>query len=265
MTTPLRLLGIFAHPDDESLGVGGTLARYAEEGVEVFLVTATRGERGRYGSSGESPGLDVVGKTREQELRAAARELGVSELALLDYVDGDLDRADPEEAAGRIAAHLRRIRPDVVVTFGPDGAYGHPDHIAICQFATAAVLRAATPGEAGASHTVSKLYYIAWTARKWDAYQTALRDLKSRVDGVDRRASPWPDWAITTRIDTSTQWKKVWRAVSCHRTQMAIYEKLDGLSDEDHQAIWGVQEFYRVFSLVNGGREVEDDVFAGLR
>jgi len=258
-------MGVFAHPDDESLGFGGTLARYSGDGVDVSIVTATRGERGRFGSNAESPGLDVVGRTREQELREAAAELGVANLHFLDYIDGDLDRADPDEATGRIAIHIRRIRPHVVVSFGPDGGYGHPDHIAISQFATAAVVRAATEDGEACAHAVSKLYYLAWTAGKWAAYQAALRDLKSHVDGVDRQAVPWPDWAVTTRIDTSAHCNQVWRAVSCHRTQMSIYSKLEGLPEEHHRAIWGVQEFYRVFSLVNGGREVEDDLFAGLR
>ena len=72
--------------------------------------------------------------------------LGVREVSLLDYHDQDLDRADSREAVGRVAAHLRRCRPDVVVTFGPDGAYGHPDHIAISQFTTAAIVAAADAG-----------------------------------------------------------------------------------------------------------------------
>lgn len=258
-------MGVFAHPDDESLGVGGTLAKYAAGGVQTYLLTATRGERGRYGTSRQSPGPEVVGRAREAELRAAAKELGVREVHILDYVDGDLDRARPEEAIGRIAAHMRRIRPHVVLTFGPDGGYGHPDHIAISQFATSATVRCATPEEGETGHCVSKLYYMAWTASKWAAYQTALRDLKSTVDGVERRAAPWPDWAVTTRIDTESVWPTVWRAVCCHQTQMAIYGLLEGLPEEHHKAIWGTQEFYRVFSQVNGGRAVERDLFEGLR
>ena len=141
----LRLMCVLAHPDDESLGTGGALALCAAEGVATYLVTATRGERGRFGDSKESPGLEIVGKTREAELLAAAKELGVREVRFLDYVDGDLDKADPAEAVGRIAGHLRRVRPHVVITFGPDGAYGHPDHIAISQLTTAAIACAADP------------------------------------------------------------------------------------------------------------------------
>jgi len=136
---PLKLMGVLAHPDDESLGIGGTLAKYASEGVETYLVTATRGERGRFGESGEKPLPEVVGRVREAELREAARVLGVHEVNFLDYSDGDLDQVNVAEAIARIVDHLRRVKPHVVITFGPEGAYGHPDHIAISQLTTAAV------------------------------------------------------------------------------------------------------------------------------
>ena len=259
----LRLLAVLAHPDDESLGVGGTLARYAREGAEVFLLTATRGERGRNGESRQTSPAELAA-LREAELLAAARVLELSEVRLLDYPDGGLDRVDPGAAIATIAGHIRRIRPHVVLTFGPEGAYGHPDHIAISQLTTAAVQSAAGATHA-APHLVSKLYYIAWTKSKWDAYQAALKKLTAKVDGVERHTTPWPDWAVTTVIDTSLYAPVVWRAVSCHRTQMSIYRNLEHLPEAHHQALWGSQEFYRAFSLVNGGRELETDVFAGLR
>jgi LmbE family N-acetylglucosaminyl deacetylase len=251
---------VLAHPDDESLGTGGTLAKYAAEGVETYLLTATRGERGRFGNGPERPAADVVGRTREAELRAAASELGVREVTVLGYPDGGLDAVAPEIAQRAIADHLCRIRPQVVVTFGPEGAYGHPDHIAISQFTTAAIMRTG----AGRDPVVSKLYYIAWSAATWGAYQAALKKLTSVVDGVERHVVPTPDWGITTRIDTSAAWPAVWRAVQCHRTQMSIYANLQGLPAEHHRALWGVQEFYRAFSLVNGGRTRETDLFEGL-
>jgi LmbE family N-acetylglucosaminyl deacetylase len=163
------------------------------------------------------------------------------------------------------------MRPDVVITFGPDGAYGHPDHIAISQFTSAAIVTAADPmfassGEDGTRpHAVAKLYYIAWPQSTWSAYQSAFKALTSAVDGVDRQAVPWADWAITTRIDTRSYWPTVWRAVSCHRSQMAAYEKLAELSPDLHQALWGSQSFYRVFSTANGGRRQETDLFEGIR
>ncbi len=273
VTGKLKLMCVLAHPDDESLGLGGTLARYAAEGIETYLLTATRGERGRCGEGEVCPGLDVVGRMREGELLAAAEELGIREVRFLDYIDGDLDQADPIEAVAKIVGHLRRVKPQVVITFGPEGAYGHPDHIAISQFATAAVVCAAdsnyttqgewpTPAEA---HRVSKFYYLAWSEEKWAAYQAAFHDLKIKVDGTERRATSWPDWAITTVVDTSPYWRNVWRAVSCHKTQMTIHSQLEGLPEEHHQALWGTQEYYRTFSLVNGGRNRETDLFEGLR
>ena len=163
MSSALRLMAILAHPDDESLGVGGTLAKYAAEGVETFLVTATRGQKGRFRGHRdppEHPGAERLGEIRERELRAAAAVLGVGDVAVLDYQDQALDRADTREAVEAIAAHIRRVRPHVVVTFGPDGAYGHPDHIAISQFTTAAIVAAAAsagraaPGGQAVPHRV---------------------------------------------------------------------------------------------------------------
>ena len=256
----LRLLCVLAHPDDESLGTGGTLAKCSAEGIETFVVTATRGERGRFGDGVESPGPEIVGRTREAELRAAANQLGVREVSVLGYPDGGLERVNRAEIVQTVAVHIARIRPHVVITFGPDGAYGHPDHIAISQITCAAVVAVA-----GAGHQVSKLYFIAWSAGPWRAYEAALRKLVFRVDGEERQAVPWLEWAITTRLDTTAVWQTVWRAVTEHRTQMAIYRKFGELAAEHQRALWGTQEFYRVFSAVDVGTDKETDIFEGLR
>lgn len=271
----LRLMAVLAHPDDESLGVGGTLAKYASEGVDVFLLTATRGDSGRYHGhrpdDHEHPGSSALAKIREIELRAAASALGVREVSFLDYRDLHLDRANPREVVAAIVQHVRRVQPHVVVTFGPDGAYGHPDHVAISQFTTAAVVAAADScfvcdgTQAGRPHAVSKLYYLAWPESAWKAYQAAFRKLVSTVDGVERQAVPWPDWAITTVLDTRAFWSKVWRAISCHESQIAAYERLKHLSPDDHEALWGWQSFYRAFSTVSGGRARETDLLEGIR
>jgi len=271
MDRDLRLLCVLAHPDDESLGTGGILAKYGAEGIATHLITATLGERGRIGN--ERPGAEVAAPIRRRELERAAERLGVREVNLLGYHDGDLDRADPVEAIARIAAHVRRIRPQVVVTFPADGAYGHVDHVAISQLTSAALVAAADPGLVAppgvelpaATHAVSKLYWMAWTESEWAAYQFAFGRLVFRVDGVERQAVPWPDWSITTTIDTRAHWRQIWSAVQCHESQLAGYQALAGLPEDLHEALWGRQEFYRVFSLVNGGRAREDDLFAGLR
>ena len=264
------MLAVLAHPDDESLGFGGTLAKYAAEGVETYLVTATRGERGRFGSIGKGGDPLEVGRVREAELRAAAAQLGIREIAILGYPDGAVDQVDVTTAVRAVASHIRRIQPDVVVTFGPEGAYGHPDHIAISQIATAATVSAADCGyhtDEGSQrpHRVRKLHYLAWRNDKWQAYQAAFRKLTSIVDGVERQAAPWPDWAVTTEIDTSAYWPVVWKAVCCHQTQLSIYERLENLTDDQQTALWGSQEFYRAYSSVNGGRTLEADLFEGLR
>ena len=273
MKRTLKLLAVLAHPDDESLGFGGTLARYACEGIETYLVTATRGEAGRFGSVGKSGDPVQVGRVREAELRAAARVLGIREVTILGYPDGGVDQVPAAIAIRAIVSHIRRLQPDVIVTFGPDGAYGHPDHIAISQFTTAAALCAADceyrsddePPFIPGPHRLTKLYHLAWRNKKWNVYQAAFRKLTSTVDGVERQAIPWPDWAVTTEIETAAFWPTVWQAVSKHQTQMSIYERLEYLTAEQQIALWVSQEFYRVFSSVNGGRRLETDLFEGLR
>lgn len=265
MSEKLRLMGVFAHPDDESMGAGGLLAKYADEGVDTYLVTATRGERGWFGDEHDYPGPTALGEVRERELRAAAETLGVREVAILDYVDGQLDRAKPAAIVGEIAAHVRRIRPHVVVTFDPNGAYGHPDHIAVCQFTTAAIVAAAQPADGLPAHRVDKLYYLTETGYKAEVYQSVFGELVMTVDETERGMVTWPDWAITTRLDTSPYWRQVWEAISCHRSQLPGYKELVELPEATHKILWGSQELYRTFSLVNGGREREHDLFAGLR
>jgi LmbE family N-acetylglucosaminyl deacetylase len=257
-------MAVLAHPDDESLGVGPTLARCAAEGVSVHLVTATRGEKGRHFTNEDRPDDAEVGRVRERELRCAAGELGIRDVALLDYIDGELDSADPVGAISAIASHLRRVRPQVVLTFDPFGAYGHPDHIAISQFTTAATVAAAAPGVGGPPHQVSKLYYFVTDRARWNAYQAAFKRLISRVDGVEREAVEWPDWNVSARIDTRDHWRPAWSAVRCHASQIAVYQGLEELGREEHEALWGTQTFYRAFSLVNGGRDRETDLFTGI-
>src|SRR5579884_4020339 len=269
MTKKLRLMCVLAHPDDESLGNGGVLAKYAAEGIETYLVTATRGERGWLGSQEDYPGLEALGKIREAELYAAAEVLGLRRVDFLDYVDGELDHAPPEEAIAKIVGHLRRVKPQVVLTFGPDGSYGYPDHIAISQFTAAATVRAADPtfvdAEQLAPHCVSKLYYMAVTREMLEVYQSVFGDLVMHVDGIERRGIGWPEWAITTSINARAYLSTVKRAVRCHYSQLPAYSLVEDASEQQQHVLWGVQTYYRVFSLKNGGRDIEDDLFDGLR
>lgn len=268
MSEPLKLMSILAHPDDESLGTGGILAKYATEGVETYLITATRGERGWFGPPANDPGPQALGQIREAELQAAAGILGLQEVVFLNYWDGELDQARPDEAIAQIVTHLRRVRPQVVVTFDPGGIYGHPDHIAISQLTSAAIVAAANPSyrdAPGRAHQVSKLYYRVFGRAEQEAYEAAFGNLAMTIDGVERRFTAWPDWSFTTRIDTAAYQEQVWQAVACHRSQLPGYQALRALPAEYHHRLWGTQTYYRAFSLVNGGRAIENDLFAGIR
>src|SRR5436190_21002639 len=189
----------------------------------------------------------------------------VSSVYFLDYLDGDLDEADPAEAIAKIVRYLRLVRPGVVVTFGPFGGYGHPDHIAISQFTTAAIVEAANQESLCyrdlAAHSVSKLYYMAETAEVFGVYQSVFGDLVMHINGVKRGIVTWPGWSVTTRIDTWSYSQTVARAISCHRTQLPAYHLLEDLPQEQRETLWSTQSYYRAFSRVNGGGRLEDDLF----
>lgn len=141
-TEPKKLLAVLAHPDDETFGMGGTLAYYAQRGVQTYLICATRGEAGGM-EENCLEGYDSVAARRESELRCAVGILGIQELYFLDYRDsgmpGSPDNQHPKalinapqrEVAEKIAHLIRQIRPQVLITFDPIGGYKHPDHIAI--------------------------------------------------------------------------------------------------------------------------------------
>lgn len=166
------LLAVLAHPDDESFGMGGTLALYASRGVEVHLVCATRGELGEVDAK-YMQGFDSVAERRESELRCAAGHLRLAGVHFLGYRDsgmaGSPDNQHPqalaaqpvEQVAKEVMAYIRRLRPQVVVTFDPIGGYKHPDHIAIHQATVQAFRMAADPALESAypPHQAGKLYF----------------------------------------------------------------------------------------------------------
>ena len=267
MSETLKLLAIFPHPDDETLGLGSTFARYSSERVETYLLCATRGERGWFDSEGPNPGLDAVARIREAELRCAAEYLGLHEVCFLDYIDGDVDQAEPQVIIRKIVTQIRRIQPQVVVTFSPDGAYGHPDHIALSQFANAALVCSADAGFASNEppHRVSKFYYMVDSQDIVHAANEAFGGISMDVDGVTRQHVGWQDWEITTKLDNRKYLEKVREAIHCHKSQLPGYSPIAEWSLEELARIFGVGNFYRTFSLVNGGRNVETDLFEGLR
>ena len=161
----LRILGVFAHPDDESFCAGGTLAKYAASGAEIMVVSATRGDAGQIRDA-RAATRRTLGSVRARELELACERLGIQHALCLDYGDGTLKDVEPEILTRDVARIVRQFKPDVVITFGPDGGYGHPDHIAIGAATTAACAltgdTAAFPEqiESGlAPHTPAALYH----------------------------------------------------------------------------------------------------------
>jgi LmbE family N-acetylglucosaminyl deacetylase len=134
---PLRLLGIFAHPDDETMCAGGTLAKYAGDGAEVHVVSLTRGGAGQIRDAGVATRATLQA-VRERELEAAGKELGLTETRCLDHPDGGLSELDGRALVALAAELLDEVDPDVVITFGPDGFSGHADHVVVGAAVTAA-------------------------------------------------------------------------------------------------------------------------------
>ena len=176
-----RLLALLAHPDDESFGTGGTLARYADAGAEVHLWCATHGEAGTL--SGEVVPPEKLSAVRKQELQKAADILGVRQLHQHDFPDGGLDPRDPEGRAA-VTHALQRFRPNVIVTFGPDGITGDPDHAAVHAWVKSSWEQLGSPGQ---------LYYLTYPA----ALAASLpRPLTGRPDSeiaASLDVRPWRD------------------------------------------------------------------------
>jgi LmbE family N-acetylglucosaminyl deacetylase len=171
---PYRLLFIYAHPDDESFGVAGIARMYADRGAEVALVTATRGDAGRAGEPPLCDRADLPAR-REAELHEAARLLGIGHVTVLDYLDKHLAEAPADKIRRELVSAIRRHRPHIVVSFDPDGASRHPDHIAISRFASDAIAAADDPrwyADTGKPHQVRRLLWIS-PVMPWDAPRSA--------------------------------------------------------------------------------------------
>ncbi len=167
----LRVLGVYAHPDDEVFCAGGTLAKYVAAGAEAMVVSATRGQAGQIRSA-QIATRHTLGQVREQELHLGCQRLGIQHSICLDYGDGTLQEQAPEILIGHITEIIRSFRPDVVLTFGPDGGYGHPDHVTISKVTTVACKRAGDATQfseqlaAGlAPHQPAQLYHSLFPRR----------------------------------------------------------------------------------------------------
>jgi LmbE family N-acetylglucosaminyl deacetylase len=193
-----RLLAVFAHPDDESYRPGGTLALLARRGIGVHLLTATRGEAG---SCGDPPLChpDELPTVREQELRCACTALGIEPPHILGYQDGHLNEVDPEQLVARILEVVQQVRPQVMLSFGPDGLSGHPDHVAIGRCAAEAFRR---------TEDVAALYAIAVPCSVAERLEIKL-------------VRPVPDESIALTVDVSPVWEAKLAAIRCHTTQLS--------------------------------------------
>ncbi|MGC8782446.1 MAG: PIG-L family deacetylase [Anaerolineae bacterium] len=274
-----RLLAIFAHPDDEAFGTGGTIARYAAQGVHVTLVCATRGEVGEIAD----PGLatpETLGAVREDELRCAARTMGIAEVIFLGYRDsgmaGSADNADPrayinaadEEVVGRLVEIIRRVRPQVVVTFEPNGGYGHPDHIAAHRHATAAFHAAADPARfpaAGPIWQADRLFYTAIPRSFFRQMRDEMVRLgldTGRFPRVEDAAAGWPDEAVNVTIDVSATVEAKWSALECHRTQFGPGNLFRQLPKETVKRLMSEEHFALAWPAPPPGLRLRD-LFAG--
>jgi LmbE family N-acetylglucosaminyl deacetylase len=202
------LLVVLAHPDDESMGCGGLILRHTRAGIPVHLICATRGEAGWSGKPLGAKREDL-GQIRTAELEAAAAALAISGVELWDYPDGGVDKCDPQEITQRIWEQVSKLRPKAVVGWGPDGGYGHPDHIAVGASTDVAV-KSMSEGDRPA------LYHIAIDQKAADFYKEAAR-LAGDNKPLPLVAKDHVD--LTFDLDTDEVMMKL-RAIDCHRSQL---------------------------------------------
>ncbi|MFD0683316.1 N-acetyl-1-D-myo-inositol-2-amino-2-deoxy-alpha-D-glucopyranoside deacetylase [Actinomadura fibrosa] len=291
-----RILFVHAHPDDESIGTGATMAKYAAEGAHVCLVTCTLGEEGevipdelRHLASDKE---DALGEYRIGELAEACAALGVRDHRFLGGAGRWRDsgmmgaptnddprcfwRADVDEAAAALAAVVREVRPQVIVTYDDRGNYGHPDHIQAHRVTRRAFELAADPSHGDGAEP--------WRAAKFYAYATprtvlaraiaVMREKKlpfARVAGLDELGSGVPDDAVTTMVDARGHLPAKLAALRAHRTQVVVAPEEVGpyfaLSNNLGQQAFGTEYFILQdgeLGPVGPGRR-ERDLFAGLR
>jgi LmbE family N-acetylglucosaminyl deacetylase len=276
MADTLTLMAVHAHPDDEASSTGGVLAKYSDEGVRTVVVTCTNGEFGDT-PGGVKPGEDghdeqAVAEIRLAELRESCKHLGVTELELLGYHDSGMpdweykNRPDafcnvPEsEVAGRIGALIERYRPQVVISYDPEGAYQHPDHVHAARCAAAA---------AAASGIPAKFYQTAMRRSDWRELWDALREQGVEVPDVRDippemlRQMEERERRITTNVDIRPVLERKRAALLAHASQIrdSWFSKIP---PELGERVFGRESFIRA-SDTTGAPVPEDDLFSGLR
>ncbi|MDP9436399.1 MAG: N-acetyl-1-D-myo-inositol-2-amino-2-deoxy-alpha-D-glucopyranoside deacetylase [Actinomycetota bacterium] len=294
MDFPRRLLLVHAHPDDETIGTGATMAKYAAEGALVTLVTCTLGEEGEV----LVPELehlaadrdDALGRHRVEELATAMEALRVTDHRFLGgpgrWRDSGMMgtsanerrdcfwRADLGEAVRELVAVVREVRPQVVVTYDDNGGYGHPDHVQAHRVTVAAMDAAGDPAyapELGEPWQASKLYYTAvpksWLQAGIDALKESGHASFFGVESADDLPFGIADEEVTTEVDGSRHLDAKIAAMRAHRTQIAVDGPFFALSNGIGQQAFGVEHFVLARGERGPGSGLsgrEDDLFSGL-
>lgn len=257
---PSGLLAIFAHPDDETFGAGGTMAILAEQGHRVSLICATNGDEGGKADDGVDHAMDP--EIRRTELRCACRALGIDEPIFLGYRDSGMENwarkpgafieEDREAVIERIVVEIRRLRPAAIITFDPGGIYGHPDHVRVSDVATEAFLRAhAGPG--GPRSLYHHAMPRSWAQKMVEGWQTgdSKPDAKppTEDDLLQRRRFielARADEEITTTINVRAALDRKRAAFACHASQINVEEFERAEDAERLEESLGVELFIRV-------------------
>ncbi|MEM8532817.1 MAG: N-acetyl-1-D-myo-inositol-2-amino-2-deoxy-alpha-D-glucopyranoside deacetylase [Chloroflexota bacterium] len=285
----LCIMMVHAHPDDECLSTGGTLARYSAEGIHTVLITATGGEEGEI----VVPEMDTpenharLSEIRDVELAQAVEALGVNTLERFGYRDSGMDgteannhpasfhMADKDDATKRLVTLIRHYKPQVLVSYDERGGYGHPDHIA-CHQITVAAFDAAGDVErypdTGEPWTPQKLYYTAFPRTAVYKAWTIMRErgLPTPLDDPEFDATRFTveDERVTTVIPVHGYLPQKRAAIDAHVTQIRKDSPFLSMPEDIAEDLFGIEHFIRVGSRVdlpstNGTHE--DDLFAGLR
>ena len=245
------VLAIFAHPDDESLACGGTLARLADLGARVVVCCATHGERGAATGPARD---DALGRVRAREIRVAAEALGIADVLLLDHPDGDLRWAQIAEFSADIRFAIERYRPAAVVTFGQDGLYWHADHIAVHE-RTTTVLR-------GLGRLAPPLYYVTMRRGSMSGVVTAAANSGWRPppkgfwslvpDAFGLHADP-PEFVVNVQPWVARKLA----AIRSHATQIGDDSPLARIAVDDAARWLGQEYFHRAAGIASGAQALE--------
>jgi N-acetyl-1-D-myo-inositol-2-amino-2-deoxy-alpha-D-glucopyranoside deacetylase len=271
---PLTLMAVHAHPDDEASMTGGVFAHYAAEGVRTVLVTCTDGRcgDGADGVKPDQPGHDpdAVVKLRLAELAEARAILGISDFEFLGYHDSGMDGwasnhapgafwgTPLEEATERVAALMREYRPDVVVTYDPNGFYGHPDHIQAHRATMAAIEQLGPDAPA-------KAYWTTMPHSVMEEFGKHLREMGADwEEAEDAPKLGLPDDEVSTWVDVRDVAEQKYRALAAHASQPDNKFFLD-LGLEIFTDLMGTETFVRVRDTTGQPSTRETDLFAGLR